>query len=247
MRVAPANPGGKQMLNQGLTVTEIAAVGTVAKPADTITLAPLVEDLQPDDVPVVAATSATAASEAVAANTLDTSPIQPPVVAPADVETPVVEDAPVLAQDSVDAAIAAALAEGDETSASPNESGAISAALRPMPRPADLGGIGGQDQTVAATPIVILEKDPSTIPVGAVLAQFGAFETPQLARAKFGELVQNLGGLMAGKAMVVLKAETTGRTIYRLRAYGLTSDADANSFCAAVQAQGTECVPVAQR
>ena len=242
MRVAPADPGGEQMLNQGLTVNAIAAVGTAAKPADVITLAPLAEDLQPDDVPVVAAGAASVTNAAVSPDVPANNAVQAPVIAPADIETPVVEEVPVLAQDSVDAAVAAALAESDETSSSP-----ISAALRPMPRPADLGGLAAQDQTLAPTPVALLEKDPSTIPAGTILAQFGAFETPEQARAKFAGLVQSLGGLMAGKAMVVLKAETTGRTIYRLRAYGLTSDADAKSFCAAVQAQGTECVPVAQR
>ena len=55
------------------------------------------------------------------------------------------------------------------------------------------------------------------------------------------------GGVMAGKSMVVQPVESNGRTIYRLRAYGLTSEDDARNFCAALQAEGTECVPVAQR
>ena len=237
MRVAPADPGGEQMLNQGLTVNTIAAMGTTAKPADTVTLAPLAEDLQPDDVPVAVASAAPqAASPVVVASALSDGTAQAPAVA-ADL----VEPASVLAQDTVDAAVAAALAEA---SADPN---AISPALRPKPRPADLDGAS----VAAAAPVVtqpaIAEKDPSTIPVDTILAQFGAYESADLARAKFAELVDNFGGLMAGKDMVVLKAETTGRIIYRLRAYGLTSDADAKSFCAALQAEGTECVPVAQR
>ncbi len=237
MRVAPADPGGEQMLNQGLTVNAIAAMGTTAKPADTVTLAPLAEDLQPDDVPVAVASAAPqAASPVVVASALSDGTAQAPAVA-ADL----VEPASVLAQDTVDAAVAAALAEA---SADPN---AISPALRPKPRPADLDGASVEAAAPVVTQPAIAEKDPSTIPVGTILAQFGAYESADLARAKFAELVDNFGGLMAGKDMVVLKAETTGRIIYRLRAYGLTSDADAKSFCAALQAEGTECVPVAQR
>ena len=237
MRVAPADPGGEQMLNQGLTVNAIAAMGTTAKPADTVTLAPLAEDLQPDDVPVAVASAAPqAASPVVVASALSDGTAQAPAVA-ADL----VEPASVLAQDTVDAAVAAALAEA---SADPN---AISPALRPKPRPADLGAASVEAAAPVVTQPAIAEKDPSTIPVGTILAQFGAYESADLARAKFAELVDNFGGLMAGKDMVVLKAETTGRIIYRLRAYGLTSDADAKSFCAALQAEGTECVPVAQR
>ena len=247
MRVAPADPGGEQMLNQGLTVNAIAAMGTTAKPADTVTLAPLAEDLQPDDVPVAVASAAPqAASPVVVASALSEGTAQAPAVAaplvePADIEAPPVEPASVLAQDTVDAAVAAALAEA---SADPN---AISPALRPKPRPADLGAAIVEVAAPVVTQPAIAEKDPSTIPVGTILAQFGAYESADLARAKFAELVDNFGGLMAGKDMVVLKAETTGRIIYRLRAYGLTSDADAKSFCAALQAEGTECVPVAQR
>ncbi len=247
MRVAPADPGGEQMLNQGLTVNAIAAMGTTAKPADTVTLAPLAEDLQPDDVPVAVASAAPqAASPVVVASALSDGTAQAlavaaPAVEPADIEATPVEPTTVLAQDTVDAAVAAALAEA---SADPN---AISPALRPKPRPADLGAAIVEVAAPVVTQPAIAEKDPSTIPVGTILAQFGAYESADLARAKFAELVDNFGGLMAGKDMVVLKAETTGRIIYRLRAYGLTSDADAKSFCAALQAEGTECVPVAQR
>lgn len=247
MRVAPADPGGEQMLNQGLTVNTIAAMGTTAKPADTVTLAPLAEDLQPDDVPVAVASAAPqAASPVVVASALSDGTAQAlavaaPAVEPADIEATPVEPASVLAQDAVDAAVAAALAEA---AADPN---AISPSLRPKPRPADLGAAIVEAAAPVVTQPAIAEKDPSTIPVGTILAQFGAYESAELARAKFAELVDNFGGLMAGKDMVVLKAETTGRIIYRLRAYGLTSDADAKSFCAALQAEGTECVPVAQR
>jgi hypothetical protein len=92
-----------------------------------------------------------------------------------------------------------------------------------------------------------LEQDANTIPSGAILAQFDAYETEELARAKFSDLQQRFGGVMAGKSMVVQPVEANGRTVYRLRAYGLASEDDARNFCAALQAEGTECVPVAQK
>ena len=52
---------------------------------------------------------------------------------------------------------------------------------------------------------------------------------------------------VAGKAMVVQPAQINGRTAYRLRVEGVGSQAEAQSFCAALQAEGTECVPLAQR
>jgi hypothetical protein len=116
-----------------------------------------------------------------------------------------------------------------------------------MPRPVDGGGATVQADDTAVAASGLLETDANAIPTGAILAQFDAYETEHLARAKFSDLQQRFGGVMAGKSMVVQPVESNGRTIYRLRAYGLTSEDDARNFCAALQAEGTECVPVAQR
>jgi len=232
MRIAPADPGGVQALNQGLTVNAVAALGTSAKPADMVTLAPLSVALQPDDLPVVP---------------LEGAAPQSPVLTNTEVSATAVEataagPAPLLTQDSVDAAVAAALADAAGAPAAAD----ANAPLRPMPRPVELGGTAVQPANTALASAV-LEKDPSAIPAGTILAQFGAYESPELARAKFGDLQKNFSELMAGKAMVVQQAQTNGRTIYRLRVDGMAGEADATSFCAALQAEGTECVPVAQR
>lgn len=232
MRIAPADPGGVQALNQGLTVNAVAALGTSAKPADMVTLAPLSVALQPDDLPVVPAEGA-APQSPVLTNT---------EVSATAAEATAAEPAPLLTQDSVDAAVAAALADAAGVPAAAD----ANAPLRPMPRPVELGGTAVQP-AVTALASAVLEKDPSAIPAGTILAQFGAYESPELARAKFGDLQQNFSELMAGKAMVVQQAQTNGRTIYRLRVDGMAGEADATGFCAALQAEGTECVPVAQR
>ena len=57
-------------------------------------------------------------------------------------------------------------------------------------------------------------------------------------------LLKRLG---SGFALACPAFPTNGRTIYRLRVDGMAGEADATSFCAALQAEGTECVPVAQR
>ena len=235
MRIAPADPGGEQALNQGLTVNAVAALGTSAKSADTIMLAPMSVALQPDDLPVLPVESASPQDAST-----QTPAVEPSAISASAVEATAVEPAPVLTQDSVDAAVAAALAEGSGTQTASD----TSPVLRPMPRPVEGGGatVQADDTAVAA-----LETDANAIPTGAILAQFDAYETEDLARAKFSDLQQRFGGVMAGKSMVVQPVESNGRTIYRLRAYGLTSEDDARNFCAALQAEGTECVPVAQR
>ena len=235
MRIAPADPGGEQALNQGLTVNAVAALGTSAKSADTIMLAPMSVALQPDDLPVLPVESASPQDAST-----QTPAVEPSAISATAVEATAIEPAPVLTQDSVDAAVAAALAEGSGTQTASD----TSPVLRPMPRPVEGGGatVQADDTAVAA-----LETDANAIPTGAILAQFDAYETEDLARAKFSDLQQRFGGVMAGKSMVVQPVESNGRTIYRVRAYGLTSEDDARNFCAALQAEGTECVPVAQR
>jgi hypothetical protein len=157
------------------------------------------------------------------------------------IETTAIAPAPELAQASVDAAVAAALAEVSANS----QASAPPLAQRPQPRPADLTSASGAAE-VAADP-AIAEIDPSAIPAGTILAQFDAYQTPELARAKFAQLQESFGALMTGKAMVVQSAQINGRAAFRLRVAGLGSQAEAQSFCAALQAEGTECVPLAQR
>ena len=258
MRIAPADPGGEQALNQGLTVNAVAALGTSAKSADTIMLAPMSVALQPDDLPVLPVESANPQNTSVQDSSLqdaslqdtglqDTSTqipaVEPSSISATAVEATAAEPAPVLTQASVDAAVAAALAEA---SGAEIASG-TSPVLRPMPRPVAGGSAAVQADDTAVAASASLETDANAIPTGAILAQFDAYETEDLARAKFSDLQQRFGGVIAGKSMVVQPVESNGRTIYRLRAYGLTSEDDARNFCAALQAEGTECVPVAQR
>jgi hypothetical protein len=47
--------------------------------------------------------------------------------------------------------------------------------------------------------------------------------------------------------MVIEAAQSGGRTFYRLRAHGFATDEDARRFCAALKAEETDCIPVAQK
>jgi len=231
MRVIPDDPEGKQTLNQGLTVNALVALGTSAKLPDTITLAPMPVELQPSDVPFAQAEPANPSAPVA----------QPSGVVASAVEATTPQPAPILTQDSVDAAVAAALEEaGTEQNVS-----VLNPALRPKPRPADLGGAAVQ--ALVGPDASASEIDPSTLPSGTILAQFGAYDTPDNARAKFSQVQENFPDLMAGKAMVVQPAQSNSGTLYRLRAAGLSTQAEVESFCAALQAEGTECVPLTQR
>ena len=240
MRTAPADPGGAQALNQGLTVNAIAAVGTSAKPADQITLAPLAVTLQPADLPM-------AVQPATAAQTTGptTGPTTTSATAPAQDNGLPAPALSISGSTTPDMSVADALA-----TIVPSDPNAMRRSVRPQPRPlaAAASGLPTKVQAVSAqTPAAATEIDPVTIALGTRLAQLGPFESPELARAKFTELQVSFGELMTGKAMVIQPATSGGRTFYRLRAYGFANEDDARRFCAALQAQQSDCIPVAQR
>lgn len=129
--------------------------------------------------------------------------------------------------------------------------GGIGTSLRPVPRPADKAPVVAApsiDPAVsAALALAATEIDPSTLTPGTRLVQFGAFESADEARGQWDRLSARFGDLMTGKARVIQSAESGGRTFYRLRAQGFADEDDARRFCAAVTAEGPECIPVVVR
>ncbi len=223
MRTAPADPGGEQAVNQGLTVNAIAAVGTSAKPSDQIILAPQAVVLQAGDVPKTAAVPVADGQAALPAS-------------------PAAQDPGLSVSGSTTAS--APLDVSSDTSP-------IHQSIRPQPRPtalaagASVKALPVKVQTVSSQSVK--EIDPATIALGTRLAQFGTFATPQLARAKFVELQGTFGDLMLGKAMVIQSATSGGSTFYRLRAQGFQGDDDTRQFCSALKAEDADCVPVTIR
>jgi hypothetical protein len=126
----------------------------------------------------------------------------------------------------------------------------VATSLRPRARPASMQATAAAKPTHVETvsaPATAAEIDPATLQIGTRLAQLGAFDTPDLARARFGELQAEYGELMNGKAIVIQTAQSGGRTFYRLRAHGFEGDDDARRFCAVLEADQVDCIPVAQR
>ena len=245
MRIAPVDPGGNQASNQGLSVNAVAATGLSAPVADLITLAPGATKLEPGDI-AMAADASVLAGGATPVN-LAISGIASPgnaasllnaAVAPLDEGVSTLIDASTGAEVAV-------IDAGPETAIT--EVAAYS--LRPQPRPAALlreDAVVVNVETVAA-PGPLTEIDPGTLTVGTRLAQLGAFDTPELAREKFVQLQGQFDALLAGKAMVIQAAQSGGRSFYRLRAHGFSGDDEARRFCAALQAEDADCIPVAQR
>lgn len=93
----------------------------------------------------------------------------------------------------------------------------------------------------------VVEIDPDSLPVGTNLTQLGAYPSEEIARQNWTEKAERFEDFMAGKARVIQKAESGGRAFYRLRAHGFGDINEARQFCAALQAEGAECISVVVR
>jgi hypothetical protein len=238
MRVQPENPGGAAAPNQGLAVNAIAAEGSAAKPADQLILAPkpimLSDEDQPQgqlpsanemasSTPQAPATSEKMSVEdLVASLTKDAEPLEE--VAPVTVPAPSVEKVP-------------------EASPYKIVKGGIGRSLRPVSRPNDLKPA----PVAAAAPSAVLDVDPASLPAGTRLAQLGAYESAEVARKEWDRLFARFGDYMGDKKRVIQRAESGGRTFYRLRAHGFGDINDARRFCSALVAEKAECIPVTTR
>lgn len=121
----------------------------------------------------------------------------------------------------------------------------VARSLRPQIRPAR--AVPGDGEAAPAPATAALDVDPASLPVGTKLAQLGAYESAEVARAEWDRIYAKFGDYLEGKQRVIQKASSGGRTFYRLRAMGFDDLSDARRFCSALVAQSADCIPVAIR
>lgn len=223
MRETPVEPGGREAAHQGLSVNRVAAQGATAEPPERVIIAPPPLDLTLEDIPRMASVAAQAAGTDRSGDVHLAVARHPAQAAP---------DAPAKATPEPGAR--------DET-----VEGGIGRSLRPRLRPALPDPV--TYALAAATSAPSIDVDPDSLPVGSRLAQLGAFDSADVARAEWERLSARLGDLLDGKRRVVQRAESGGRTFYRLRAVGFEDLADTRRFCSALQAERAECIPVVTR
>ena len=269
MRIQPENPGGSTAENQGLAVNDVAADGSAAQPADRLVLAPEPLALSLEDTPQAetqVAAPATGAEDA-------TEEVTPIAESEDAVETD--EDAATLAalntladelsdgvapltpvapatDDSTDNATAEPALDADEEPAAEPDSTAtqvtegLGRSLRPRARPAQVSTV--EDAVAASVAAQAApEINPETIPAGTRMAQLGAFESAAIAEQQWGKLSDKFAEYLDDKQRVIQKAQSGGRTFYRLRAMGFGDLSDARRFCSALVAEKADCIPVVTR
>ncbi len=257
MRVRPEDPGGQLAQNQGLSVNTVTSDGASEARAQELRLAPKPTDLDDEDQPIAQAAAVVPRRQ---------QPLAPVVAAEPEVQAPAGEDiVAALESGSVDD-IVAQLTNGvaplEPTEA---ESAPVLASVTPQAVPALLTGEGVQvslrpalrpNRNFVATNAVAVsapaaatggEVAAASLPAGTRLVQLGAFDSPEIARAQWGQLNARFTPFMEGKKRIVMKAKSGGRTFYRLRAMGFDDIGDARRFCSALLSESVDCIPVVTR
>lgn len=218
MRVAPLDPGGRQAPHQGLAVNAIAAGEDAPTSSSRLTLAPPPQDLVEEDLPLAL---------------LDGGGLLFGTTPNTVYDEAVAEALATAADDTV-------VWEGDGRPSTEAEDDAPFSELisrAPVLAPRSLSG------SVAS-----VEAARSGAPADAAwLVEFGAFDSPEAARAEWNMLEEQHGDALAGRTRVIRRASEDGRIFYSLRAAGFEGADDAGRFCAVFPDAGQSCVPVADR
>lgn len=121
----------------------------------------------------------------------------------------------------------------------------VARSLRPKLRP------GGLKKAAARAPSAApqatrgtTEVDASSLPAGTRLVQLGAYESAEIARSEWTRISGKFDTFFDEKKRVIQKAQSGGRTFYRLRAHGFADLGEARRFCAALVAERADCIPV---
>lgn len=256
MRVQPEDPGGARAENQGLAVNQVAAIGAAEAPADRLILAPKPIDLDASDV--VSVDSAAGADIEVSAPAQTPTPdgetnlsvealvnqlmIEAQPLGTATAED-VLQQAALKQEVAPEAAPATPAAEAVAKAITP-VTGGLGTSLRPKARPDREARVASRAPVAPSGPLDVAPKD---LPVGTRLAQLGAYESDAIARKEWDRLSRHFGEFLQDKQRVIQKAQSGGRTFYRLRAHGFADLSEARRFCSALQAEKAECIPVTHK
>ncbi len=271
MRIQPENPGGRPADHQGLAVNAVAANGTAEDPADRLVLAPQPIELTEDDRPMselaqlaeqdradqtqpeggavsertIAAYQSGDIDALVAELTDGVAPLET-LGESGEAATVASASAPVIVQpEPLKPVELAAVAAAPQPSAALLKAPGVKISLRPSVRPARF--TPAKAPAVATSGATVLEVSADSLPAGTRLAQLGAYESAEVARSEWDRIYGQFEDYLVDKKRVIQRAESGGRTFYRLRAMGFDGLSDARRFCSALVAGNADCIPVTTR
>lgn len=256
-RMAPSDPGGALAAHVGLAVNEVAGSGLAAPGPSRVVLAPPPTGLSPDDAPMselkpLPEVNASPEGEDLAMEgppvpVPDSAlPPKPAVTAPAAdpaAELPTDPEPPAETPAEVPPAETAAVEPAEPVL--PADVPGVAKSPRPLPRPTlDIEAEAAAQAVAAALAGPgSVEVAAADLPSGTRVVQLGAFDSPEEARAEWDRISGRFEALMAGKKRIVQEAASGGRSFWRLRVSGFKGVEDARQFCAALVAEGANCIP----
>lgn len=226
-RVAPEDPGGFQAEHQGLAVTSVSSREAPPAP-DQVMLAPEPIDLAPADQPIGQLEDQ--ARDAIMRDAVGRA----------------VQDAQL--DGATDPTVPIITPEEDLTIDTPTETQLAEA--RAIPRPVQRPNTPQVTRSAprATEPLALpVDLDPATLPSGTRLVQLGAYDSATTAQAQWDLISARFEPYFQNRQRVIQRANVGGRTFYRLRVHGFKNRAEADRFCAALQAQNTDCIPALVR
>jgi len=256
LRIQPKDPGGEIAAYQGLAVNEVQANGTVESPPDKVTLAPApvalaasdtVDDPVTDSVVALAVPAARVAVvpaqsinlTEVVANSQDTAAAQEATAQEinAAVAAVVLHNVP-----SLDAAQLAKMP-------------GVKRSRRPRARAIRVAAIVSTTSASDASPAMVaplatggsIDVNPAEVKSGTRMVQLGAFDNRAAAIREWTYIIGRHGDLIGARKRLIQKAESGGRSFYRLRMVGFNNLGDSRRLCSALMARGTPCIPVTAR
>ncbi len=234
MRVLPDNPGGGVAAHTGLSVNEVAAIGEAGGPEDRLVLAPRTSGLAPEDLAVQPIAEALADENAT-----------PEVQAATTTDAIVVEDDATALAAQLAALSSEPMLQATQDTADviPASVPGVATSVRPVLRPANARILAPAIPAAPATNREVAVTT-TTFPAGTNLVQLGAFPNPSLAAEEWDSLQARFGELMSERDRVIQVSNQSSATWYRLRASGFADRAEARRLCAALQAEGAECIAV---
>lgn len=271
MRIAPEDPGGQVARHEGLAVNKVAGTGASAPPPDQIVLAPRPLDLTDEDLPVGQLAeldlpeTLSEEEEVALASLRQESMAEAPALALTDIANAADPIQALADQIAANATPFTELPAAPESSEEPEEDVEDMAQLTPLEPesivPASVPGVArslrptrrpeGLQQASLAAPVAdvsaVAELSPDEIPAGTRLVQFGAFDSPEIAREQWTRLQARFSEYLTDKSRVIEEATSGGRVFFRLRAHGFADLSDSRRFCAALVAEGADCIPVVSR
>ncbi|WP_394177186.1 SPOR domain-containing protein [Yoonia maritima] len=244
MRVLPDNPGGAVASHTGLSVNEVAALGEVGGPEDRLVLAPTTSGLAQEDLDAqpVAEAGEMRATAAVADPSATLASADVPELATMEVDE-------ILALADQIAAGADPIIDEETTTADTISASVpgVSRSLRPIIRPASLRVVAASAPVPAAPAATNSDEvavSTTNFAAGTNLVQLGAFPSPELAATQWALIEGRFDTLIDGKDRVIQVSDQSSGTWYRLRASGFADRAEARRFCAALEAEGADCIAV---